>query len=114
VVFRWAQVWAEMADGSCRWRQTGSEVKVIALRVPADTPPADIAVDFDPYHLRGTTFEVSTVNVLRPYHEFHCPTSTHVTMVRAKCCFLTMTLTLKGTALNHLPCHPRGDCRLST
>ena len=22
-----------MADGSCRWRQTGSEIKVIALRV---------------------------------------------------------------------------------
>ena len=27
------EVWAEMADGSCRWRQTGSEIKVIALRV---------------------------------------------------------------------------------
>ena len=27
-----AQVWAEMADGSCRWRQTGSEIKVIALK----------------------------------------------------------------------------------
>ncbi len=48
-----AQVWAEMADGSCRWRQTGSEVKVIALRVPPDVPPADVVVDFDPYHLRG-------------------------------------------------------------
>ena len=27
------QVWAEMADGSCRWRQTGSEIKIIALKV---------------------------------------------------------------------------------
>ena len=27
------EVWAEMSDGSCRWRQTGSEVKVIALKV---------------------------------------------------------------------------------
>ena len=27
------EVWAEMADGSCRWRQSGSEVKVIALQV---------------------------------------------------------------------------------
>lgn len=27
------EVWAELADGSCRWRQTGSEVKVIALKV---------------------------------------------------------------------------------
>jgi len=25
--------WAQLADGSCRWRQSGSEVKVIALRV---------------------------------------------------------------------------------
>ena len=27
------EVWAEHSDGSCRWRQTGSEVKVIALKV---------------------------------------------------------------------------------
>ena len=26
------EVWAEHADGSCRWRQTGSEVKIIALK----------------------------------------------------------------------------------
>ncbi len=26
-------MWAELADGSCRWRQTGSEVKVICLKV---------------------------------------------------------------------------------
>ena len=29
------EAWAEASDGSCRWRQTGSEVKVIALRVGA-------------------------------------------------------------------------------
>ena len=27
-----AEVWAEHADGGCRWRQTGCEVKVIALK----------------------------------------------------------------------------------
>ena len=27
------EVWAELADGSCRWRQTGSEIKVICLKV---------------------------------------------------------------------------------
>ncbi len=26
------QVWAELADGSCRWRQTGGEVKVGSRR----------------------------------------------------------------------------------
>lgn len=26
------EVWAEMSDGSCRWRQTASEVKVIVLK----------------------------------------------------------------------------------
>lgn len=31
------EVWAEHSDDSCRWRQTGSEVKVIALKV---VPPA--------------------------------------------------------------------------
>lgn len=29
------EAWAELADGSCRWRQTGSEVKVVALKVRA-------------------------------------------------------------------------------
>lgn len=32
------EVWAEMSDGSCRWRQTGSEIKIIALQVGASCP----------------------------------------------------------------------------
>ena len=31
------EVWTELIDGCCRWRQTGSEVKVIALQVKALT-----------------------------------------------------------------------------
>ena len=27
------KVWAEIADGSCRWRQSGSEIKLMALQV---------------------------------------------------------------------------------
>ncbi len=27
------EAWAQLADGFCRWRQTGSEVKLIALKV---------------------------------------------------------------------------------
>ena len=41
-----------MADGSCRWRQTGSEVKVIALRVPPDLAPRQLSVAFEPFALR--------------------------------------------------------------
>lgn len=47
------QVWAEMADGSCRWRQTGGEVKVLALRVPADLPSKQLRVDIQPYSVKG-------------------------------------------------------------
>ena len=47
------QVWAELADGSCRWRQTGGEVKVLALRVPTDLPTRRLAVDIQPYSLKG-------------------------------------------------------------
>lgn len=32
------EVWAELADGSCRWRQTGSEIKVICLKVVCARP----------------------------------------------------------------------------
>ena len=47
------QVWAELADGSCRWRQTGGEVKVVALRVPPELPNRQLAVDIQPYSLKG-------------------------------------------------------------
>ena len=63
------QVWAEMADGSCRWRQTGSEVKIIALRVPPTVSPADVVVDFDPYHLRGEDLDPN----VEPNHQEEAP-----------------------------------------
>lgn len=40
------EVWAEICDGSCRWRQSSSEVKVIALKVPQDLSPKDLHVEF--------------------------------------------------------------------
>ncbi|KDD73520.1 hypothetical protein H632_c2095p1 [Helicosporidium sp. ATCC 50920] len=46
------EVWAELADGSCRWRQTGSEIKIVALKVPPELPPRELAVEFQPYSLR--------------------------------------------------------------
>ncbi|KAK9836972.1 hypothetical protein WJX81_003624 [Elliptochloris bilobata] len=46
------ELWAQLADGSCRWRQSGSEVKVVALRVPRKVPPRALAVTLDPYLIR--------------------------------------------------------------
>lgn len=41
------EVWAGLRDGSCRWRQSASEVAVIALRVPAGLRKADLEVTID-------------------------------------------------------------------
>ena len=41
------EVWAELADGSCRWRQTGSEIKVICLKVKSAYLPHPIPAGFD-------------------------------------------------------------------
>ena len=38
------EVWAELMDGSCRWRQSASEVAVIALRVPPGMRKRDLEV----------------------------------------------------------------------
>ena len=46
------EVWVELADGSCRWRQSGGEVRIIALRVPSNIPPRNIRVDFAPFSLK--------------------------------------------------------------
>jgi hypothetical protein len=51
-------VWAELSDGSCRWRQTGGEVKVLALRVPADLPNRQLAVATEVVSLRGLPLAV--------------------------------------------------------
>lgn len=48
------ETWVELADGSCRWRQSGSEIKIIALRVPPDVATKMIEVKFEPYELRVT------------------------------------------------------------
>lgn len=46
-------MWTELADGSCRWRQTGSELKVMALCVPAELPAKQLAVTIEPLYLKG-------------------------------------------------------------
>lgn len=46
------EIWAQHSDGSCRWRQTGSEVKIIALKVPPKLPPKQLQVTLEPYFIR--------------------------------------------------------------
>ncbi|KAL4859604.1 Serine/threonine-protein phosphatase T [Chlorella vulgaris] len=46
------EVWTELMDGSCRWRQTGGEVKVLALKVPQELPSRQLAVDIQPYSVK--------------------------------------------------------------
>lgn len=48
------EVWVELADGSCRWRQTAGEVRVLALKVPRDLRPRDLSVQINPFDLQIT------------------------------------------------------------
>ena len=45
------ETWVELADGSCRWRQSGSEIRLIALLVPSDVQSKHMEVLFDPYEI---------------------------------------------------------------
>lgn len=46
------EVWAELKDGSCRWRQSASEVAIIALRVPDNAFKQRLDVVVDLHHIR--------------------------------------------------------------
>lgn len=43
------ETWVELGDGSCRWRQSGSEIRVIVLGVPSCLPAKHLEVDIQPY-----------------------------------------------------------------
>lgn len=40
-------VWAEISDGSCRWRQSTQEVSIICLRVPPELTKRDLVVKIE-------------------------------------------------------------------
>ena len=46
------QVWAELRDGSCRWRQSAGEVAIIALFVPPDARKHQLEVVIDLHHIQ--------------------------------------------------------------
>ncbi|GAB4817977.1 hypothetical protein N2152v2_005023 [Parachlorella kessleri] len=52
------EVWTELADGSCRWRQTGSEIKIMVLRVPQQLPAKQLEVTLEPLFLKVHEGEV--------------------------------------------------------
>lgn len=56
---RGEEVWAEVGDGSCRWRQTASEVTLLCLGVPPHTPAKQLQVNLDPYFIKGTVLPLS-------------------------------------------------------
>ncbi|KAI8111066.1 hypothetical protein M9434_004639 [Picochlorum sp. BPE23] len=45
------ETWVELGDGSCRWRQSGSEVRIIVLGVPPHLPAKQLEVDIQPYYI---------------------------------------------------------------
>lgn len=45
------ETWVELGDGSCRWRQSGSEVRIIVLGVPTCLPARQLEVDIQPYYI---------------------------------------------------------------
>lgn len=56
VADRGEEVWAEVGDGSCRWRQTASEVTLLCLGVPPHTPAKQLQITLDPYFIKGTVY----------------------------------------------------------
>lgn len=55
---RGEEVWAQLADGSCRWRQTGSSITVLCLRVPCGIQAKQLRITIEPYFIRGTLQDV--------------------------------------------------------
>jgi len=55
------EIWTQLSDGSCRWRQSSSEVKLIALKVPADVKAGDFDVQIRPYYIRVSNKQSSEI-----------------------------------------------------
>ena len=47
------EVWAQLADGTCRWRQTSSQLTIVCLKVQPGTPAKQLQVTLDPYFIKG-------------------------------------------------------------
>ena len=88
------EVWVETADGSCRWRQSGSEIKVIVLKVPTSCPAKNVEVKFEPYAVRVKNKVTGDVYLDGTLHRGIIPDSsfwTHMGGDGEDGCCLTMT-----------------------
>ena len=47
------EVWAQLADGTCRWRQTSSQLTIVCLKVQRGTPAKQLQVTLDLYFIKG-------------------------------------------------------------
>ena len=89
VADRGEEVWAEVGDGSCRWRQTASEVTLLCLGVPPHTPAKQLQVTLDPYFIKGTVLpfiiHFPSFSVVR---HGHLPTKSLSLMLHLSACCL--------------------------
>jgi tetratricopeptide (TPR) repeat protein len=89
-----SETWVEIGDGSCRWRQTGSEIKVIVLGVPNGVPAKDLHVNFEPYMVSVRNKISGTVYLEGKLHRGIIPDEcfwTHLGGRGEDSCCLTMT-----------------------
>ena len=89
-----SETWVEVGGGSCRWRQTGSEIKVIVLGVPRGVPAKDLHVTFEPYMLSVRNKTSGTVYLEGKLHRGIIPDEcfwTHLGGRGEDGCCLTMT-----------------------
>jgi hypothetical protein len=109
-------VWAEVGDGSCRWRQTASEVTLLCLGVPPHTPTKRLQVTLDPYFIKGTVLPfIIRFPSFSVVMNGHLPTESlsMVSLLPAACAYILSVLqaichssTVMGVLLLHamLPC----------
>lgn len=98
------ETWVELGDGSCRWRQSGSEIKVIVLNVPRKLSPKLIEVTFEPYKISVENKATGELYLAGRLHRGIIPDEsfwTHVGGEGEDACCLTMTKMNLEVLKNH-------------
>lgn len=88
------ETWVELGDGSCRWRQSGSEIKIIALNVPKSLPAKQIVVTFEPYKISVENKDTGHLYLSGTLHRGIVPDEcfwTHMGGEGEDACLLTLT-----------------------
>ncbi|GAX82303.1 hypothetical protein CEUSTIGMA_g9732.t1 [Chlamydomonas eustigma] len=55
------QVWCQISDGSCRWRQSSSEIQLLVLQIPSERKAKHLEVVLGPHRLLVKDKKTSTV-----------------------------------------------------